>query len=36
MNAYPVSLFALIVLDVIENPDQGMWYTFQLLDPEGM
>jgi len=28
--------FGFTVSDVIENPNQGMWYTFQLMDPEGM
>lgn len=22
--------------DIIDNPNQGMWYALQLMDPEGM
>ena len=22
--------------DIVDNPNQGMWYALQLMDPEGM
>lgn len=31
-----MSLWPRCLSDVIDNPNQGMWYALQFMDPEGM